>query len=152
MCTSICVSGVSADAVKPWNGTLFGFRGRRVRVVGEGSERNRDGFGQLLKTFYELGAAGAAQAVKEPAGVFQRFGELLDGVARGDHRGLRLDLDGGALREDAVKVDPPNTDATADAGGGQFAVVYPLSGLPDYVEQRDARSCPSTTGDCGEFG
>ena len=40
----------------------------RAGIVGESLDRRGDRFGELLKTFYELGAAGAAQAVKQPAG------------------------------------------------------------------------------------
>ena len=60
--------------------------------------------------------------------------ELVDGLGRGDDRGLRPDLDGGALRENAIKVDPADTDAAADTDGGKLVLVYPLSGLPGYAD------------------
>jgi hypothetical protein len=65
--------------------------------------------------------AWTAHAVKELAGALLRLGELLDRFGRGDDRRWWFDLDGRALREDAVEVDPADTDATADADGWKRA-------------------------------
>ena len=112
--------------VRAGEASLFRVCGGRARIVGESLDRGGDRFGELLKTLNQLCAAGAAEAVKQPPGALERLGELLDGVSRRDHRGLRLDLDCRAPGKDVVEVDPANTDAAANADGGQFPAVYPV--------------------------
>jgi len=58
---------------EPVKRPLFSLYGGQARIVGERLQRLCDSIGELLKTLNELGAAGAAQAVQQPAGALETW-------------------------------------------------------------------------------
>jgi hypothetical protein len=105
-----------------------------VRVIGEKVERSGDRIGEPLQALGQFGAPGSAAATEQPLGAVECLRELVASFDRCG-RGLRLEDGGGASREYAIEIGTADTDAAADPDGRELALIYPLSGLPDYVDR-----------------
>jgi hypothetical protein len=79
-----------------------------------------------LQALSQLGAASGAPPPKQLPGAFEGLLELLASVGRCARRRCRLDGDGRALREDAIKIRAPNPDPPADADRRKRSLVDPI--------------------------